>query len=155
MTKSKILFANVLLALLCVALPMTGCAKEEPTKPSAEPTQAEPKTDKHDDMMTVSTRYGDLYFSDQWEDSVKVEQNSGERSEVLVFTGVIDGKEYPLFRVEIIDGADGSDAVGKITGEDGVERNVFVSMEPMPQGECPEQLYAMRDGVNDLIDNLK
>lgn len=105
--------------------------------------------------MTISTRYGDLCFSDQWGEDLHVEQSSSGSTEIAAFTADIDGQTYPLFRVEIVDSAGDPSAVGTLTDSQGVRRDVFVSMDPLPEEEQPDQLYAMRDGVNDLIDQLQ
>lgn len=138
------------LAVLCVLL-AAGCARKHPS--TAAPTPQ--KDGDLNDMMTISTRYGDLYFSDQWEDSLRVEQSSSGSTELVSFIAVLDEGEYPLFQLEIADSTNEPGAVGMLTDRQGVRRDVFVSMEPLPEGQQIDQLYAMRDGLNDLIENLK
>lgn len=142
---------SAVLAGLCVVLLAAGCTKKPASTQETPPAgDAEPVS-----LMTISTRYGDLYFSDQWEDSLQVEQSSSGSAEIVTFTADIDGQTYPLFRLEIVDGTDDPNAVGVLTDRQGVRRDVFVSMDPLPEGELPDRLYAMRDGLNDLIDHLK
>ena len=139
------------LAGLCALLLAAGCTK---TPASAQETPAAGDSDPVT-LMTISTRYGDLCFSDQWGESLQVEHSSSGSTEIAAFTADIDGQTYPLFRVEIVDSAGDPSAVGTLTDSQGVRRDVFVSMDPLPEEELPDQLYAMRDGVNDLIDQLK
>ena len=87
------------LAVLCVLLLAAGCARKHPS--AAAPTPQ--KDGDLNDMMTISTRYGDLYFSDQWEDSLRVEQSSSGSTELVSFIAVLDEGEYPLFQLEIAD----------------------------------------------------
>ena len=139
------------LAGLCAVLLAAGCTK---TPASAQETPAACDSDPVT-LMTISTRYGDLCFSDQWGESLQVEHSSSGSTEIAAFTADINGQTYPLFRVEIVDSAGDPSAVGTLTDSQGVRRDVFVSMDPLPEEEQPDQLYAMRDGVNDLIDQLK
>lgn len=139
------------LAVLCVLLLAAGCARKHPSAAAPIPQ----KDGDLNDMMTISTRYGDLYFSDQWEDSLRVEQSSSGSTELVSFIAVLDEGEYPLFQLEIADSTNEPGAVGMLTDRQGVRRDVFVSMEPLPEGQQIDQLYAMRDGLNDLIENLK
>lgn len=139
------------LAGLCAVLLAAGCTK---TPASAQETPAAGDSDPVT-LMTISTRYGDLCFSDQWGESLQVEHSSSGSTEIVAFTADIGGQTYPLFRVEIVDSAGDPSAVGTLTDSQGVRRDVFVSMDSLPEEELPDQLYAMRDGVNDLIDQLK
>lgn len=143
--------AAAALAVLCVMLLTAGCSKKPAS--TAEPIQKE--SGDLSNMMTISTRYGDLYFSDQWEDSLRVEQSSSGSTELVSFIAVLDEGEYPLFQLEITDSTRAPGAVGMLSDRQGVQRDVFVSMEPLPEGQQIDQLYAMRDGLNDLIENLK
>lgn len=139
------------LAALCAALLTAGCVQ----KPAAAQETPSAADTAPVGLMTVSTRYGDLHFSDRWGESLRIEQSSSDSTEIAVFTAVIDGQTYPMFRVEIVDSAGDPDAVGTLTDRQGVRRDVFVSMTPLADGEYPDRLYAMREGVNDLIDELK
>lgn len=89
------------LAGLCVVLLAAGCTK---TPASAQETPAAGDSDPVT-LMTISTRYGDLCFSDQWGESLQVEHSSSGSTEIAAFTADIDGQTYPLFRVEIVDSA--------------------------------------------------
>ena len=144
---------SVLLGL-CIMLLAAGCGKRPASARETPPVgDAGP-----DGLMTISTRYGDLYFSDQWGEDLHVEQSSSGSTEIVAFAADIDGQTYSLFRVMIVGDAedcDDSDAVGVLTDRQGVRREVFIRMDPLPEGEQPDRLYALRDGVNELIDHLK
>lgn len=133
---------------LCIVLLAAGCGKQPASARETPPAG----------LMTISTRYGDLCFSDQWGEDLHVEQSSSGSTEIVAFAADIDGQTYSLFQVMIVGDAedcDDSDAVGVLTDRQGVRREVFIRMDPLPEGEQPDRLYAMRDGVNELIDHLK
>lgn len=142
----------IALTALCAAFLTAGCGKEQPSSASVPPPA---ESSDLSGMITISTRYGDLYFSNQWEDRLRIDQSSSGSTEVVSFTAVLGEQEYPLFQLEIADSTNDPGAVGMLTDSSGVRRDVFVSMDPLPEGEQLDQLYAMRDGLNDLIDNLK
>ena len=76
---------------------------------------------------------------------------------MIDFSTEVDGRQYPLFSV-IINSAQG-DTVGTIRAKDGSVKNVFVDIYELPQIESlsrkdQEQLYAMQEGVNDVVEAL-
>ena len=69
-----------------------------------------------------------------------------------------NGQEYNLFKGMICD-AEG-DSVGTVTDDAGQTRNVFVDIPELPDlsdlnEDEQNQLYAMQEAVNVLIENLQ
>ena len=76
----------------------------------------------------------------------------------LGFAAAVNGQEYNLFKVMICD-AEG-DSVGTVTDDAGQTRNVFVDVPELPDlsdlnEDEQNQLYAMQEAVNALIENLQ
>lgn len=143
------------LAGLMLLTLLTGCAKKSPL-----PQETDTKTQTPEGMMAITTEFGNLYYPDQWREFVSVDEQSSENATTLSFKAKIGDAVYPLFEVEIGEGAETSNAIGTLTDDKGIGRNVYASMEDLPDTsqlseEELDRLYAMREGLNDLIENLK
>lgn len=108
-------------------------------------------------MMEVGTEYGTLYYPARWKDALVTAQEKSEETLTVDFSASVEGKEYRLFQV-VIGGQEG-DSAGMLTDNAGTARNVQLSVEEISgieelSEEQQNQLYAMQEGVNDLLENL-
>lgn len=133
---------------------------EAPTKPAEAPTEAptEVPTEPDDGRVRVYTKYGKLYYQDQWVDFMRTVQTEEGKNLVVSFVAEFDGVKYPLFQL-IIGECDG-DPIGQLTDDQGVKHNVFVAMEEigeltqLTEGE-QNRLFAMQEEINFIIENLE
>ncbi len=110
------------------------------------------------DVMVVSTEYGDLQYPAQWREYVEASSAKEGDSTKVSFTATVAGKTFPLF--EIIIGEGDGEKAGTITDAAGTSRDVFVRLEEISGTEGLteaeiDRLYAMQEGLNDLVDNLR
>lgn len=133
---------------------------EAPTKPAEAPTEAptEVPTEPDDGRVRVHTKYGKLYYQDQWADFMRTVQTEEGKNLVVSFVAEFDGVKYPLFHLTI--GEYDGDPIGQLTDAQGVKRNVFVTMEEigelsqLTEGE-QNRLFAMQEEINFIIENLE
>ena len=108
--------------------------------------------------VLIATKYGNLYYQDQWEDFMRIELTEKETYVIVAFAAEVDGVKYPLFHV-IVGESDG-DPVGQITDAQGAKHDVFVYMEEisgtsdLTEGE-QNRLFAMQEEINYVIENLE
>ena len=130
----------------------SGATETETTEAAGVPAPSNP------DGILISTKYGDLYYQDQWEDFMNIQVTEKDTCVIVSFTAEIDGVKYPLFQLTVGEGGD--EPVGQITDVQGVKHNVFVSMEEisgisnLTEGE-QNRLYAMQEEINFILENLK
>ena len=130
--------------------------------PRTEATQAPAVTEATAqsglDKVTVGTRYGNLYYQDQWEDVMITELTEKDTCVVVDFVAEINGVRYPLFCVIL--GQSEGDPVGQITDAQGKTHDVFVHMEEiggiadLSEGE-QNRLFAMQEEINFVIESLE
>lgn len=166
-------FVAVVMVWLILAAMLAGCrtddnqpdqtenpvqteeALPETTQP-AEVTEA--ATQSGLDKVTVSTKYGNLYYQDQWEDVMITELTEKDTCVVVDFVAEINGVRYPLFCVIL--GQSEGDPVGQITDAQGGKHDVFVHMEEiggiadLTEGE-QNRLFAMQEEINFVIESLE
>ena len=124
----------------------------EATDATEAPVQAESKG------IVINTKFGNLYYQDQWEDFMQIEQSEGDTYVIVAFEADIDGIRYPLFHLTIGEGE--GEPIGQITDAQGVKRDVFVHMEEigiiseLTEGE-QNRLFAMQEEINYVIENLE
>lgn len=159
---------SIVCLLLCL-LTVTGCGKKpaqetvQPTEAVAETTPAatemvSDETEPRYDVVVVSTVYGDVTYQEQWSEHMRVEMQENEGLLTLNFLAEFNGLKYALF--DLIIGVGEDEAVAQITGPDGNVRGVGVNFVEL--GEYPElteddqnQLYAMQEDINFVIENIK
>lgn len=171
------------IAVLCVCMLLaawlTGCNVQEPatttdSAPTQQPTDTQPQANTTvptvttvttapteptvENGVTVRTKYGFLFYQDQWEECMVVTQTDDGDCITVVFEAQINEIRYPLFRVVI--GTSEGDPVGQLTDAQGKQHDVFVYPDEI--GEYAEltdgeqnRLYAMQEEINFLIENLK
>ena len=108
--------------------------------------------------MVVNTPYGDLYYQEQWSDNMVVEQKAEGDLVRVSFLAEFNGLKYALF--DLVIGGGEEESVATITDAAGTVRNVSVNF--LELGEYPElseddqnQLYAMQEDINYVIENIK
>ena len=107
--------------------------------------------------MEVETEYGTLYYPARWKDVLVTAQEKSDEMLTVDFSASVEGKEYRLFQV-VIGGQEG-DSAGILTDDTGNQRNVQLSVEELAgieelSEEEQNQLYAMQEGVNDLLEHM-
>lgn len=135
------------------SVPESGEAEEAaPEEVPEEPEIVNP------DIVIVKTPYGDLMYQEQWAEFMRTEQmEEGELLHVR-FLAAFGETNYPLFTAVI--GGGEEDAVAKLTGPDGTQRNVAMLMEEIMgleslSDEELNRLYAMQEEINYVIQNIK
>lgn len=168
MNKKRLLFP--VLCSLVLAAALNGCgnkavqtteatvaAQTEPTVAETEAVATE-ETFADPNIIAVKTPYGKLYYQEQWAEFMKVVQLTEGENLTVRFAAEINGMEYLLFTLDI--GAGEGDLVGIITDADGVQRDVFLSVEEniehaeLSQDE-QNRLYAMQEEINFVLENLE
>ena len=101
---------------------------------------------------------GTLYIPEKYEQRIQTTITKGKDSCTVDFFSVLDEKQYDLFRVSI--GEEIGQRVGTITGKKNVSRDVFVEVYDLGDlsglsRDKSDQLYAMQESVNTVVENLK
>lgn len=137
----------VVCTIVCI---FTGCSG----KSNIDVSQVE-ETSK---LSEIKTGLGTLYIPKKYEKLMQTTINDGDNSCTIDFFSVLDGKQYDLFEISI--GEEKGQYVGTITGKKGDSHNVFVEVydlgdiSGLPQDKS-DQLYAMQEAVNTVVENLK
>lgn len=132
-------------------------ANQADTTDTAEATETD-LTEEDDGLSEISTEFGTLYFPSEWIDDVLTQEEDGDSSCSVTFSAEIDGARYELFTVSIDENEENS--VGTLTDADGNAR--AVSIEAYDLGDLSalseeeqDQLYAMQEALNVVVENLK
>ena len=151
MKKSNQIIALLLLAaMLCVMA--CGCAGKQNGSKDSE------MNDPNRDWEPIETKFGTLKYPDQFIDYVETEQKETEKGVSVLFRAKIGEKRIDMFEMTIGEGE--GEAVGKLTGPDGVKRDVYLrfielsDLSGLTEGE-KNRVYAMQECLNFVIDNLK
>lgn len=108
--------------------------------------------------LIIHTEYGDLHYPDQWREYVKTHQKKSKGTVEITFEAKIEKSYYKLF--EILIGGDNGEIIGKLTDNNGIQRNVYLCVAELPVNSGLDEaeqnrFYAMQEDLNYLIDNLK
>lgn len=151
-----------LTALLLVLL-LTGCGGKTPTETTAptEPSVANGMefAPQENTGIAVETPYITLYYPEEWQGIVTVEQTEAEGGQMLTFHTPIGETDTVLFSL-IFSGAETAEGfpLGALTQENGEVVYVFAAMnETIPETWSEEeinQFSSMQERVNDLIMQL-
>lgn len=159
--------------VLCLILAMMwGCASEDDPVTTTEPTAvqtesiqppvttepAKPTEPAVKNAVPVKTPYGTLYYQDQWQECMVVEQIKEADSVTLVFEAEIDDIRYPLFKLMI--SSDLEQCVATMSGENGQQYGIQVIPDEIGDyetltAEQKNRLYAMQEEINFILENLK
>ena len=117
----------------------------------------EQQTEEKQELMQIDTEYGTLSYPTEWKDALSTSESNENGFLTITFTANVGGQTYTLFNV-MINSKEG-DSVGTIKADDGTVRNVFTEIKELPDisglsEEDQNQLYAMQEGINVLIENL-
>lgn len=158
---------NVLLTLVCAlaaGIMVSGCSANDSCKSAALEESSETLKDESaqevkapEDCMVIETKYGNLYYPDQWTEHVQINQEEFENGIEVSFVTVINEQQYPLFEV-IVGEWDGT-KVGELTDSSGMANSVYIQLEEIQTdsdlSEAEQnRLYAMQEDLNYLIDHL-
>ena len=129
---------------------------QRPEAETENPESAQ-SAEEENAMMEVETEYGTLYYPARWKDVLVTAQEKSDEMLTVDFSASVEGKEYRLFQV-VIGGQEGNSA-GILTDDTGNQRNVQLSVEELAgieelSEEEQNQLYAMQEGVNDLLEHM-
>ena len=162
----KKLMAAALAILFCLSLAACNHGsnaapdKERNSETASSDVQPENAVDFEDDStpMTVEAQYGLLFYPAKWNGLLVTSESVADEIDSVIFAAAVNGQEYNLFKVIICD-AEG-DSVGTVTDDAGQTRNVFVDIPELPDlsdlnEDEQNQLYAMQEAVNVLIENLQ
>lgn len=132
----------------------TGCSNDSDLKKSENSNLFE--TISSD--FVIQTDYGDLHYPDQWREYVKTIQEKKSDTIKVTFEFEVDKSDYKLF--EILIGGDNGEIIGKLTDNNGIQRNVYLRVAELPVNSSLDEaeqnrFYAMQEDLNYLIDNLK
>lgn len=165
----------LLLAVFCIfAVMLAGCSGEKEQGESSLPSsssgqeivisqnesQEEEEIVKKPEYTTIKTKYGYLFYPDRWNEFVSAEQEEKDGLLAVYFEATINGEKYTLFEVDIKSGFGDPDAAGSVTDFDGNKHDVFAHMleisdtDSLAENEV-DRLYAMQEGLNDLIEALE
>ena len=152
------------LLIVCILLAVAtlmGCSpkNEYPTTqgnplPSGTITPSRPEGDGY---VIVETPYGELYYQDQWVDSMQVEQTQEQDVLKVVFGTQINGNVLTLFTLEI--GGGSGRKIGQLTDSRGTKRDVNATVHSLPENlalteEEANRVYAMQEEINYIIQYL-
>lgn len=124
--------------------------------PSAEENEASDK------LAEVKTNLGTFYIPQKYEQFLQVTTSNRDHGGKVDFSTEQDGKKYNLFALGIGDeaGEGNGQLAGSITDNNGVSHEVFVIMCDLGDisklsQDKQDQLYALQETVNVVIENLK
>ena len=138
------------LVLCIIFFIFTGCNGKSNTNES--------QTENTNSLAEIKTGMGTLYIPEKYEQRIQTTITKGKDSCTVDFFSVLDEKQYDLFRVSI--GEEIGQRVGTITGKKNVSRDVFVEVYDLGDlsglsRDKSDQLYAMQESVNTIVENLK
>ena len=161
MQLSRIRKWSVMLLVVCSIVSLfAGCGKKTPEStadPAVNQSESTPPEEEIEDTTTLSeinTDFGTLYIPQKYEQLLKAEVDS----DTVKFITEQDGKTYTLFGLSI--GEEVGQLAGTLTDKRGTSRDVYVTVYDL--GDISElaqdkqdQLYAMQEAVNVVVENLK
>lgn len=118
---------------------------------------SEQQTEEAPELMEIKTEYGTLSYPAEYKDSLTTNETNEDDFLTVTFNADVEGQSYTLFNIMI--NSEEGDSVGTITSDDGTVRNVFADITELTDisglsEDDQNQLYAMQEGLNVLIENL-
>ena len=161
MQLSRVRKWSVMLLVICSIVSLfAGCGKKTPEStadPAVNQSESMPPEEEFEDTTTLSeinTGFGTLYFPQKYEQLLKAEVDS----DTIKFITEQDGKTYTLFDLRI--GKEVGQLAGTLTDKRGTSRDVYVTVYDLGDisqlaQDKQDQLYAMQEAVNVVVENLK
>ncbi len=139
--------------LLVLTVLLWGCGGGAESVPSQSQSSVSPQ-----EHISIATEYGTLCFPEKWDAYLATTQKLERGLLTVLFEAQMGAERYELFSV-IIGNTSGSLA-GYLTDPDGKQRPVYMVVAELDDlsglsQEEQEQLFAMQEDLNYLIDNLK
>ena len=161
MQLSRIRKWSVMLLVICSIVGLlAACGKKDAksaadsAKKSSESTPPEEETEDLTKLSEIDTDFGTLYIPQKYEQLLKTDIDS----DTVKFSTEQEGKTYTLFDLSIDEEV--GQLVGTLTDEQGNSHDVYVTVYDL--GDISEmaqdkqdQLYAMQEAVNVIVENLK
>lgn len=150
----------MLLVICSIVGLLTGCGKKtmESTADSvvkaSESAPPEEETEDLSKLSEINTDFGTLYIPQKYEQLLKTEVDN----DTVKFSTEQDGKTYILFSLSI--GEEAGQLAGTLTDKRGTSRDVYVTVcdfgdiSELAQDK-QDQLYALQEVVNVVVENLK
>ena len=161
MQLSRICKWSVMLLVVCSIVSLfAGCGKKTPEStadPAVNQSESTPPEEEIEDTTTLSeinTDFGTLYIPQKYEQLLKTEVDN----DTVKFSTEQDGKTYILFSLSI--GEEAGQLAGTLTDKRGTSRDVYVTVYDFgdisePAQDKQDQLYALQEVVNVVVENLK
>ena len=161
MQLSQIRKWSVMFLVICSIVGLlAACGKKDSEstskteKKSSESTPPEEETEDLTKLSEIDTDFGTLYIPQKYEQFLKTDVDS----DTVKFSTEQEGKTYTLFDLSIDEEV--GQLVGTLTDEKGNSHDVYVTVYDL--GDISEmaqdkqdQLYAMQEAVNVVVENLK
>lgn len=148
-----------LIAVLMLSALFSGCApeNEESSVPNTSGTYSAVRPEGNA-YVIVETPYGELYYQDQWEEFMRVEQTQDGSVLRVAFSADINAKIYALFTLEIGGGTGAK--LGQLTDANGTKRTVYATVHTIAEdselsADELNRLYAMQEDINYVMQYLK
>ena len=150
----------MLLVICSIVGLLAGCGKKtmESTADSVvKASESAPPEEESEDLSKLSeinTDFGTLYIPQKYEQLLKTEVDN----DTVKFSTEQDGKTYILFSLSI--GEEAGQLAGTLTDKRGTSRDVYVTVcdfgdiSELAQDK-QDQLYALQEVVNVVVENLK
>lgn len=148
MKKSRTI-AALLIGVMLLLTFIAGCAAPKGT----DNEMNDPKRD----WEPIETKFGRLRYPDDLFQFLETEQKEAEDTVAVMFRAAIGDRRIDLFELTI--GNVTGEAAGKITGPDGVVRDVSLRFIPaddlsgLSEGE-QNRVYAMQEALNFVLDHM-
>ena len=155
-----------ILITLFIILVFSSCTASQKTDSTADAsasaaesagisTTENDTTEAVTEMTEYKSKVGNLSYPAEYKDDYVINEREEEDNHIVEFNANINGKDYLLFNLIIVE--DG-DSEYTITDSDGNRRYVEVDMPQIDETDLSEEeldrIYSLQEGVNDILDSL-
>lgn len=166
MRSTKTVLIVILLGVLLLAI-ISGCGRDADNKNTTRQTNVQIGTeetkdaelsDPTRDWEPIETKLGRFRYPEDLFDYLETEQTESGNTLKVLFRAVIRDVKIDLFEFDI--GGGEGEPVGKITGTDGVVRDLYLrfielqNLSELSDGER-NRVYAMQEALNFVLDHSK
>lgn len=157
----KTLKWSITLLIICSLVGLfTGCDKktEDSVSASGINISSAEESENTDNLAEVQTNLGTFYIPQKYEQVLQITTNDTDNGGTVRFSTEQDEKSYSLFELSI--GDETGQLAGSITDPNGTSRSVFVTISDLGDisslsQDKQDQLYALQETVNVVVENLK